>query len=107
MAPQIRLHGDRDLSPETLNWRTVVVGEIGRYAKMCPTKMTGYINDQGTLFSNKSKATVKLEVSRGEKTTPEIVAKQKTHPTQVTTWKLSFTQNKCPQPLVLEKLTLV
>jgi transposase-like protein len=39
-------------------------------------------------FSDKFKATVALEALRGDKAAQEIVAKQKIHPTQVTTWKM-------------------
>jgi len=38
-------------------------------------------------FSDKFKATVALEVLRGDKTAQEIAAKHRIHPTQVTTWK--------------------
>jgi len=38
-------------------------------------------------FSDKFKATVALEVLRGDKTVQQIAAKHRLHPTQVTSWK--------------------
>ncbi|MFT5742864.1 MAG: transposase [Paracoccaceae bacterium] len=38
-------------------------------------------------FSDKFKATVALEAARGDRAEQEIAAKNKVHPTQVTTWK--------------------
>ena len=38
-------------------------------------------------FSDKFKATLALETLRGDRTTQEIAAKHKIHPTQVKTWK--------------------
>jgi len=38
-------------------------------------------------FSDKFKATVALEALRGDRTVQEIAAKNRVHPTQVTTWK--------------------
>jgi len=38
-------------------------------------------------FTDKFKATVALEALRGDRTTQEIAAKHKIHPTQVMVWK--------------------
>ena len=38
-------------------------------------------------FSDKFKATVALEVLRGDKTVQEIAAQRQLHPAQVSTWK--------------------